>query len=104
MSDGLVRQRQGPNPRQEIGGTHQDDPPSGKALDDKLHNWMDEFFTRPVPSWEDAAVLGAIDPYWWRVAEGGNDGGLYPHSVALPFSVVLRLRFRNSASFPLPRN
>ena len=37
------------------------------------NNWMDEFFTRPVIGWEDAAVLGAIDLYWWRVA-GGGDG------------------------------
>ena len=65
---------------QRFAGTGQDDPPSAKALDDKLHNWMDEFFSRPVIGWEDAAILGAIDLYWWRVAGGGDDGGLYPHA------------------------
>ena len=66
---------------QRYAGTHQDDPPSAKALDDKLHNWMDEFFTRPVIGWEDAAVLGAIDLYWWRVAGGGGRMAAFIHTL-----------------------
>ena len=75
---------------QRYAGTHQDDPPSAKALDDKLHNWMDEFFTRPISSWEDIAVLGAIDLYWWRVSEGTDD--LYPHASDMASGVGYDVR------------
>lgn len=42
------------------------------TIDDELHNWMEAFWKRPVRSWSDVAVLGAIALYWYRCQCGAD--------------------------------
>jgi hypothetical protein len=48
------------------------------GLDDELHTWMEEFWKRPVKSWADVAVLGAIALYWYRCQCGADYLELLP--------------------------